>query len=348
MTKNILISPLDWGLGHATRCIPIIRVLNELEHRVTIATDGACYALLKEEFPNNKFIKIPGYSVTYPKRGNMVWHMTKSSVKILKKIQLEHRFLSHILYQKKFDLIISDSRFGFYNKEVKSVFITHQLKIKSPVAQKLINKINSHFIQKFTEVWVPDFENIDDSLSGALSHFKKQKNNIRYIGSLSRFQRTEETPPQYDVAAIISGPEPQRTIFAKKVISQLKELDQPAIVILGLPQQNINKQEGNLRIVSHLNAIELNKIILTSKTIISRSGYTSIMDYAKLGSKAILVPTPGQTEQKHLAKYHAKKGHYVYQKQKQLDIRKGLEDIVKTTGIKPTTNEYLKKMLSEI
>jgi UDP-N-acetylglucosamine:LPS N-acetylglucosamine transferase len=121
--------------------------------------------------------------------------------------------------------------------------------------------------------------------------------------------------------AIISGPEPQRSIFEKMLVSQLKESGLKAILALGKPE--LGKEvitQGNIDIYPHMNTEEMQQAILSSKLIIGRPGYSSIMDLAVLGKPAILVPTPGQTEQEYLADYHMSKRHFYSVSQHEFDL----------------------------
>lgn len=332
--KRVFISPLDWGLGHATRCIPIIHELNRQGAEVIIGAERASYYLLQKEFPKNPFLKFPGYQVTYSKNGNMLWKMAKSSPKILKRIQLENIYLKEIIQTHKINGVISDNRYGLYSKLVPSVFITHQLFIQSPIGEKIIKTINKFFINKFDECWIPDYQDKEISLTGDLAHKSTLTSNVKYLGPLSRFKGDKRSDKNYDLLVIISGPEPQRTIFEDIIRSQITGTTLNALVVLGKPQEKIDFTEGNVRFVNHLDSREMEKAIQAANVIVSRSGYTTIMDLNKLGKKAVFIPTPGQTEQKYLAKYHAKLGHCVWSKQKNFDLKQSLNEVQNISGFK--------------
>ena len=298
--KRILVAPLDWGLGHATRCIPIIHHLIKNDFEVVISTNGRSYELLKSEFPKLEFCHINGYNVSYSNSNNMAIKILVQIPKIILGIIKEHYSLRKIIHSKKIDGVISDNRFGMWNKSTPCIFITHQINIKSPVFSKLINKINHFFISKYNECWIPDFSN--NLLSGELSKIDFKKNKFKFIGPLSRFEK-RDLHLKYKYCFLISGPEPQRTILENIAKRELEKIKEKSIIILGKTEENKIEKYGTHTIYSHLKSEKLNKILLESEIIISRSGYTTIMDLYKLEKKAILIPTPGQTEQQYLAKY---------------------------------------------
>ena len=320
--KRILVAPLDWGLGHASRCIPIANALEHEGFEVVFAASGRTLNLLLKEFPNNDFIKLDGYNVHYPKNGNMAWSMLSQSLKIIKGIRREHALLQEIIKDYNIDGVISDSRFGLYSDEVPCVFISHQLNIQAPVFADFIQKINFKYIQKFDECWVPDDKN--HSLSGLLSKVDSLPFKCRFIGALSRFEQMPKTD-DLDILAIVSGPEPQRSLLEDLLKKQLIESDQKALLVLGKTEEEREEQLGNLRIVSHLNAKALNQAMVNAKVVISRSGYSTIMDLAVLNKKAIFIPTIGQTEQLYLAKFFYDKKLAFAMHQKELDVLSALK-----------------------
>ncbi len=324
--KRILICPLDWGLGHATRCIPIIRLLKEKNTKVIIAADGRPFELLKQEFPELEFVRLSGYDIQYPNTGSMLWKMLFSIPKILKGIKNEHQQLDKIIDEYKIDCVISDNRYGCWNKKVKSIFITHQLMIKSVFAEKLLHKIVLFYIKKYNECWVPDFGRVNN-LSGDLAHKYPLPLNTFFVGALSRFKKVEMKSFEYDVMAIVSGPEPQRTLFEIKLLDQLSTTNLKALLVEGKTEiEQTIETHGNVKIVSHLKSVEMQEAILKSKIIIARSGYSTIMDMAILGKKAVFMPTPGQTEQEYLAELLMQKNIAYSQTQKEFNLQTALKN----------------------
>ena len=302
----VLLSPLDWGLGHTTRCIPII---NELLHQgcnVIIACNSTQKALLSREFPQLSYVHLSGYNLKYAKkRWGTIVRIILQTPKILIKINNEKTWLNIFLKSQTVNLIISDNRFGLYAPDIPSVFITHQLHIKTglgKLADTLIQQLNYKRIKKFSTCWIPDQQGTK-SLAGKLSNPKKLPAiPVEYIGGLSRFNTCKQKANTIDVLIILSGPEPQRTIFENLVLSILKLLPEKSVLVRGLPKESGEAAvENNCTIYNHAPAGLLNELICNAEFVISRSGYTTVMDLMKLGKKSILVPTPGQAEQEYLA-----------------------------------------------
>ena len=326
---RILVAPLDWGLGHATRCIPIVKELILHRCEVFIVADKKNFSLLKKEFPSTVFLRYPGYEIEYSYSKKFFGlKLLYQFPKVIFKIFKEKKWLSKIIKDHYIDAVISDNRFGMYSNKIPSVYITHQLCIKTRnrLTETIAQKIHYFFIKKYKYCWVPDFK--ENGLAGALSHPKKIPSNVVYIGALSRFKSLSNIEEIYDLLVTISGPEPQRTIFENLILKQLKTFPGKVFLIRGLPSESIVAAafEGSIKMENHLPANELNKIIAQSKMIISRSGYTSVMDFALLNKKAILIPTPGQTEQEYLAEYLLEKRYFFSTKQKNFSIKNALEN----------------------
>ncbi|MDQ2719306.1 MAG: glycosyl transferase family 28 [Bacteroidota bacterium] len=327
---RVLISPLDWGLGHATRCIPIIKQLIILKCEVLVAADKQTFFLLKKEFPGITFLRLQGYNIRYSnKKRNFTVQILLQFPKLFFSIFNENRWLKRAVREYRIDAIISDNRFGMYSKSIPCVYITHQLFIKTgnTLSEKIAQKIHNYFIRKYTTCWVPDYR--DNGLAGILSHPKKIAANVIYIGPLSRFEELKNEEIIYDLLISISGPEPQRTIFEKIILSQLNNFTGKVLLIRGLPgeKENLNVSNQSLKIVNHLAADEMNKAFEQSKLIISRSGYTTIMDIIKLQKTIILVPTPGQSEQEYLAKYLTEKKLFYSMEQENFSLNTALENV---------------------
>jgi UDP:flavonoid glycosyltransferase YjiC (YdhE family) len=338
---SVLLAPLDWGLGHATRCIPIINELVKLGAQVTIAASGRQRALLLQEFPLLEFVEIPGYDISYREGILLKWNLFFNMRMILKKIKQENTWLKNILENRKIDAVISDNRYGLFNKKTYCVFITHQLAIQSgwrsnesdgrwsrlagAVGRWVDHKIlkwNYKFIEKFSSCWVPDWEG-EDSIAGDLSHPHVLPNiQVNYMGVLSRFKKSYNNIINGSVLILLSGPEPQRTEFENIIFRQMTDYPRQIVVVRGLPglDSPIPFVRDGIKIYNHLPAVELNEMINVSEIIIARSGYSTIMDLVTLKKSAILVPTPGQTEQEYLAIYMQEKKWMYYLPQKNFNL----------------------------
>lgn len=320
--KRILVAVLNWGLGHATRCIPIINELQQHGFDVYIASDGAALQLLQKEFPDIKCLKLPSYNITYTKSPSLLkWKIFAESPRLIKIIQQEKKIIKSLIKNYEINGIISDNRPGCRHKRIKSVFITHQFSVLSGNTTYLSSKLHQNYISKFDECWIPDASG-NNNLSGIMGHLKEMPENVKYIGPLSRFNKLPHKK-KYDYALILSGPEPQRTILEERLLQAFQNSDRKIIFIRGvLDEKNISSANKNLVIKDYLTSEDLQHIILSSEVIICRSGYSSIMDLAKLEKKAFLIPTPGQFEQEYLAQRFMKLKIAPFCKQENFEISK--------------------------
>ena len=301
LKKRILIAPLNWGLGHATRCIPIINELIAHNFEPIIASDGEALLLLKKEFPNLMTFELPSYHIKYPKNGNLLKvKLLFRGFKILKAIYNERRRTAAIITSHHIDGIISDNRMGVFSKAIPSAYVTHQLNVLSGSTTFLSSKLHHFFIKKFNQCWVPDI-NEAPNVSGKLGHLKHSKFNLKYLGILSRFEKIE-MPNTYNLLVLLSGPEPQRSIFEKILLTELKDYNGKVLFVKGkIETEQKTVIKDNITIVNFMKSKALQLAINQSDLILCRSGYTSIMDLAKLEKKAFFIPTPGQFEQEYLA-----------------------------------------------
>lgn len=310
---RILVAPLDWGLGHATRCIPIIKELLAQNSDVWLAAENAQQHLLTAEFPELPMLELPGYRIKYSKtKQGLAWKMLKQSLKLKRAINAEHKWLKQIIEKYEIDAVISDNRYGLHHADIPCIFITHQLQIKSPAGkwtEKIFQKRNYKFINRFMECWIPDWAG-DNNLAGELSHpALKPKVPIHYIGLLSRLEKKNIEVKQDHLLIILSGPEPQRSILEEKIIDEVSHYNGTATIVRGLPgETSLIPSTNMIKIYNHLPAEELAIAMQEAAFIICRSGYSSVMDIATLQKKSILIPTPGQTEQEYLAASLLKKG----------------------------------------
>lgn len=326
---NILICPLNWGLGHATRCIPIIKALVSVGHNVIIAADKGPLAVLRKAFPNLECIEFPGFVPLYSKSSTQVYKLLWSAPRAKMCFRRDHRTIENIVKKRNIDVVISDNRFGCWSRNAYSVFITHQLHIQVPHLWKwttpFINMFNNSYIKKYDEVWIPDYED-DPSLAGKLSHPYNRSKKTEYLGILSRFDNNA----QKDIAktikylVILSGPEPQRTIFENIILKQAKDIKDKVVILRALPESCELPKDipSNVTMYNHADDEAFVEFANSSENIICRGGYSSLMDLIRLGKSAYLVPTPGQTEQEYLAKHLCKEGYFNRCKQSDFKLTK--------------------------
>lgn len=325
---RILLCPLDWGLGHITRCIPIIYVLRASGAEVICAGDDNTQNILKKEFPDLQILPLKGYKVQYA--SSKGWFLPKIICQlpyISSIISYEHEWLKKVVTEHHIDAIISDNRLGLYHQNTPCVYITHQLFIETGfhVLNRHVQALHFKYINRYSCCWVPDAAD-DDNLAGKLSHPARLPTTpVKYLGPLSRFQN-ESVPKINDILILLSGPEPQRTIFENILLRQLKSYKGEVILVRGLPSDT--KAEiftpSNVTCLNHLSAARLNRVILESKMIITRAGYTTIMDLVSLQQSAILVPTPGQCEQEYLADYLTGRGIFYSCSQQNINLNEEL------------------------
>lgn len=294
-----MIAPLNWGLGHATRCIPVINALLQHGFEPILASDGAALQLLIKEFPVLKFYDLPSYNISYSYRKNLKLKLIQDIPAIVKTVKEEKKRTTQIHELENLSGVISDNRFGIRHPKVPSVYITHQVNVLSGNTTFFTSKMHQHIISKFDECWIPDNED-KNNLSGKLSE-KNATIASKFIGLLSRLQK-KEVEKQYDLLVLLSGPEPQRSILEKRLLKELLTYNKEALFVRGVfTDEVITSPNKNVILKNYLLSEELETAINGSRIVLARSGYSTIMDLAKLEKKAFFIPTPGQYEQIYLA-----------------------------------------------
>ncbi len=392
--KKVLITPLDWGLGHATRCIPIICELISRNCTVLIAGSGDSLTLLRKEFPSLTFFELPGYNPVYPSIGSMVWKMALQLPKFRKVIQEEHECVERIIEENKIDLVISDNRYGCWSEKISSVFITHQTNILMPKRfdwlAGVVRYFNVRMINRFTYCCIPDYPD-EHGLAGELTSFgdHRIRTKVLYMGSLSRFKPSIPKQKKWDVLCVFSGPEPQRSMLEKMVRDQLSSSGLKYFIVRGIFSSLATEDEhavnfltnssvcvptdrnkkwtvrtqstgmtqstdmtiiGDKHSINFLTSEKLQEAIEQSEVIIARSGYSTVMDLAALGKKAIFIPTSGQTEQEYLAATLMKKKVAFSMPQNKFNLATAWQETKRYSGFTSSHDEkhLLEKMLDEI
>ena len=308
--NRVLFCVLNWGLGHASRSTPIIEFLLSRGIRVDIASDGDALKLLKTQFPTLSVFDLPAYDIRYSKSAKALPIKLLNQVpKLIRTIRTENKLIQEIIAQYSYDLIISDNRYGCYSKLIPSVIISHQLNIQSPYASGWINRINKRVLSNFNAKWLPD---INHQLSGDLS---RTNDVVNEIGWLSSYSKKENPNKDIDYLIALSGPEPQRGLLEQKLLSLIPS-DKKIVLVRGTSKASTSIH--NLECYDVASFEQMNQLLNRCKVVISRSGYSSLMDYMMLGLNAILIPTPGQTEQEHLAKQMSNNAQFLVVDQNQL------------------------------
>ncbi len=331
---KILVAPLNWGLGHAARCIPLVRKYVEAGDEVLLGGNGESLVLLHKHFPDLRTVMLAPLEVTYSTGNRQVGAMVHALPSLIRSAWQDHWMLEKLLQQEKIDLVVSDNRFGLFanytqtqktlfssrktdqegNKvrtEVRSVYITHQLHIMLPKgwrwAEPIAEWAHRQVWKHYDEVWVPDRK--ENGLSGKLSHGVTNDPRVQFIGTLSRFEgcagmEIESDYKDYEVVAVLSGPEPQRSLFEKTIQERYAGRTERVLIVEGKVNRPPTRlRHGNITRVAHLNDTDMAAALLGARKIIARSGYSTLMDLDALGvtEKAEWVATPGQSEQEYLA-----------------------------------------------
>lgn len=316
---KVLVAPLDWGLGHATRCVPVIKEFLLQGAEVEIAVVKANASLFREIFPDVRQRLAPSYNIVYPKHGyNMGLWLVKNSVHLKNVMRFEHRFAEEMVERHGYDVLFSDNRFAFYSEKAYNIYMTHQRRIAFPPAFSAFEKVgmmwHASVMKHFDEVWVPDLEDAP-GYAGSMSHVESCPRPLKFVGALSRFAPENglaKVPKTIDVLAIVSGVEPARSQFASDLREILQNLPGHHKMVLGNPNENLRSwTEGNIEFHDHLPTAEFADAVRHARLVVSRGGYSTVMDMAMLGAKCVFVPTPGQYEQSVLARDLSKAGFAV-------------------------------------
>lgn len=318
--QRVLVCPLNWGLGHATRCVPVIRALLTANKIVVLASDGFPMEFLRQEFPSLEMVNFPSMKITYSTGTSQVGAMLRAVPHFVRSIWHEHRQLRHIVAAHHINTVLSDNRFGLWTRHTYCIYMTHQLMIKMPRHLKWLERpvhwLHLSIIAHYDACWVPDWPNAP-TLAGDLAHRFMLPRHARFVGPLSRFMKPENAAPSpYKVLVLLSGPEPQRSILERLMTQRLQQSLVPSLIVCGTPQPTPTRQQiNNVTLVSHLDTNKLTQLIVTTPTIVCRSGYTTLMDLDVLQRTAILIATPGQTEQEYLADIARNRGFTVVKQQ---------------------------------
>lgn len=329
VNKHILVAPLDWGLGHTARCVPVVQCLLARGCQVTAVGEEWQQSFYEQTFPHEvgtgvlRLCALDGYNVRYAKTGTgFLPRMLRQWPRILRTIRAEHDWLRAFVEAERIDGIISDNRYGLHLPTVPSVILTHQLSPRTGLGSAMdagARNIHYRTLKKFSACWVVD-KTDGPGLSGALAHPRKLPENARYIGLLSQFSEGQKFAATEDVhggplLVLLSGPEPQRTLLAKKLWAQVQQHNGPVVFVEGREDAPVPEViPAHIRYYRRLTSTALKPLLEVASTIICRSGYSTLMDLAALGKRAIIIPTPGQTEQEYLAKLlHARGVFYAAQ-----------------------------------
>lgn len=345
--QRVLVAALDWGLGHASRCIPIIASLQQKSLEVVIAGSGPSLALLREAFPNLYAVELPSYRVKYGIHSPAWWSIMRQAPRWLRVIRQEHREMRVLVRQLNIAIILSDNRYGCWSSTCHNVFIGHQFRLGAGSLLSPLSPVFSFFherlLRHFQEIWIPDYP--DRLLSGTLSITTQKP--VRFLGVLSRLKEQKPAKKEKDVLAIVSGPEPLRSHFEQQLLRLLDSSGLSFTLVRGLVQ---SPASSDARLCNHLPPAEMSRAISGAKLIIARSGYSTIMDLVTTNARALLVPTPGQPEQEYLASRLASAGGATTCKAKDLTLEhvKSALSQPNTLGMFFRESDYLERAINHV
>jgi predicted glycosyltransferase len=312
--------------------VPIIAKLRLLGHSVAFAGNEWQRNFINETFEGIETIHLDGYDVTYSKRGSgFLFSLFYQMPRLVRTIRKEHEWLNNLTQERQFDGIISDNRYGLFHTQIPSVMMTHQLLAQSGMgeaADQVLKRIHYKYIQRFRNCWVVDVAGVPN-LSGKLAHPGAEPTNARYIGLLSQIaEEATRNGEEKHLLVLLSGPEPQRSILSGMLWEQVKGHHEKVVFVEGS-----NAVERPATIPDHIQyhkqvtKKDLLPLLQRASLVVCRSGYSTIMDLVALNKKAILIPTPGQTEQEYLGRHLHKEGLFYSVPQKRLDLEQALQDV---------------------
>lgn len=353
--KNILYGVFDWGLGHATRSKPLITALLERGHKVEFITTGRALKVLQQHFGTEcSYRDVPSIVSPYTDKENFALNFALSTPKMLASLSRARKISKKIIKDNDYDIVISDCRYDVYGKRKNSYLINHQLRFAAPTGtETFVEAWLAYRMERYHRIIVPDYKSSKYNLSGRLSHKMKliPKKRIVYIGHLSQLKKKKNVNKDIDYFITLTGPEPQRSILEKKVFKQAGKLSGRVVIAGGNPDKQKVEIPENVEYYPYLGTEEMEEMMNRTKFFISRSGYTSMMELAETGiEKALLIPTPGQTEQEYLAEYYSKQGFFSCVDQKNLHLRKNIKQAKDFKGFQPPwdTEQSVKNFLEVV
>lgn len=294
--KKILYGCLDWGNGHIARSVPLILQLQSQGNHVFFMGSPEQQTVLSRYGFTGTFKELPPTGFRFKGDGNFVLEALRNVRIVSKAVRRDQERVSDYAQAHGIDLILSDHRYGVRCDTIPSVFITHQVELP-PKTNPVARWIHRKWMARFNSIWIMDDE--QNRLAGTLSRFVP---GSCYIGHYSRFSLTNSTTESGKVVAVISGPEPYAEQFFNEMVKAANTSQQKwTIVCSANYAAAAGLKKGTILVNNWKRADEA---IASAEYVVSRNGYTTLMDLTVLQKKAILIPTPGQLEQQYLAVLH--------------------------------------------
>lgn len=338
---DILFGVQDWGLGHATRDLILLRALVSAGHRITIVSNGRALQMLRQEL-KGRCNFIPLKDLPKPLSRKALWFHIKMSLAlplVFHTYRRERQLVQRLRRTRNIDRIVSDTRYGLCCTEIPSFHLLHSLRQIVPgrprSLERMVESGQRHLLRKGLRIIIPD--QLHNGLAGDLCHRVDCDwgDRLAYIGILSSLTPTP-SETDIDVFISISGAEPQRSIFERLVLAQMGDLNGRVVVALGRPEAaTMVSRNGRITIYGYLNRAKQQEMMNRARLVVSRSGYTTLMELAELGKKALLIPTVGQSEQEYLAEYHEGRGHLHAVRQSEVRLAHDAAEALTYSGLPP-------------
>jgi len=334
---NILYAVCAWGLGHATRSLPILRRLAR-EHRVIVYSDGPALALVRSELPDLAFVEAPAYPNIFGGR-LLALDFFLGLPRLVRAMRAEYRETQTLVAMHGIDRVVSDSRWGVSSRRVPSIFISHHLRQVAPrgfrAAERLTEAVTWRSIHgRYRRILVPDVAS-GGGLSGRLAHELSRYDpaQLRYIGPISDVTRQAVTR-DLDTLVVLGGPEPSRSRLEEHLLPGLAALPGRTVVLRGVPDARAPRWPlATVAAFPHAPKAERDTLFSAARVIVGRSGYTTLMDAASVGARALFIPLPGQTEQEYLAARLAQRGLTHHVRERDVDLPRDVRIAASRPGL---------------
>ncbi|MNJ82678.1 hypothetical protein D3C87_00820 [compost metagenome] len=289
--ERILFACLDWGSGHVARSISLLQQLLRQGNQLFIYCTPAQKALFESYEIVADYILTEGFRFRFTGDGNFTSEMRRNAFRFFTHIRQERIQAEKLVEEYRISIVLSDHCYGFRSGKAASFFITHQVSLP-PKAGWFAQRIHRKWMNQFDGVWIMD--DPDKRLGGSLSESNEKS---VYIGFYSRFEEQEISVVPNKIVGIVSGPEP----YSEQLFHWIIEKYGNENLILIAPKVYAKTPE-NVRLINDW--LLADQEIASAEIIVSRNGYSTLMDLQFLNKKAVLISTPGQLEQEYLAEIH--------------------------------------------
>ena len=295
--QNILFSALNWGYGHVMRSLVLLKKLVKQGNKLYVVGTDEQITLFKTEGLEASYIHQEGYPFQFGGNGNFSLDLFKNLSALKQHFVREQKNVEQLCADFAIDLVIADQSLGVFSRKVPSILITHQLNLPLSWWEKPAQAFYNKQLKNFQQIWIPD-QAPPNNLAGRLSETNRK--NVTYIGWLSRFTEIPKVDKQFDVGVLVTGPQPYAQQFFEEMCKRFENSPEKVFIIYNGTNLRTHK---NIVIFQHQATAEMAELLCSAKLLITRSGYSTLMDLYALGIRNVeLHATPGQAEQLYLKK----------------------------------------------